>query len=97
MSSIIIDPVRTHAAAMPQRIAVGCCETGRTWTWAAFDAAIDRAAAWLVGKLGSASGARVAALAKNHPNMLVLQYACERAGRFSCPTTGDLPRPRSPR
>ncbi|MFM2301565.1 MAG: hypothetical protein RLZZ84_1301 [Pseudomonadota bacterium] len=85
MSSIIIDPVRTHAAAMPQRIAVGCAETGQTWNWAQFDAAIDRAAAWLVGKLGPASGARVAVLAKNHPNMLILQYACERAGAIFVP------------
>ncbi len=85
MSSIIIDPVRTHAAAMPRRIAVGCAETGQAWTWAEFDAAIDRAAVWLAGRLGAGSGARVATLAKNHPNMLILQFACERAGAIFVP------------
>jgi fatty-acyl-CoA synthase len=83
--SIVIDSLRTHAAATPRRLAVGCAESGRRWTWAELDAGVDRAAAWLVGKLGAGSGARVATLARNHPNMLVLQLACERAGAIFVP------------
>lgn len=85
MAPILIDPVRTHAAAMPQRLAVGCAESGRRWTWAQFDAAIDRAAAWLVDRLGAHSLARVATLARNHPSQLILQLACERAGAIFVP------------
>lgn len=85
MTPIIIDPVRTHAAAMPRRLAVGCAETGRRWSWAELDSAVDRLAAWLVGRLGAASGARVAVLARNHPLQVVLQFACERAGAIFVP------------
>lgn len=81
----LIDTVRTHAAATPDRLAVGCAETGRRWSWADLDAAIDRLAAWLVETLGMASGARVATLARNHPDMLVLQLACVRAGAIFVP------------
>ncbi len=83
--SIIIDPVRTHAAAMPNRLAVGCAETGRRWSWKELDSAVDRAAAWLVNRVGPSSRARIAVLAKNHPNMLILQVACERAGAVFVP------------
>ncbi|MFM5954423.1 MAG: AMP-binding protein [Novosphingobium sp.] len=83
--SIVIDSVRTHAVAMPNRLAVGCAESGRRWSWAQLDAAVDRVAAWLADRLGPASGARVAALARNHPNMLVLQLACMRAGAIFVP------------
>ncbi|MFM5925083.1 MAG: AMP-binding protein [Novosphingobium sp.] len=83
--SIVIDSVRTHAVAMPNRLAVGCAESGRRWSWAQLDAAVDRVAAWLADRLGPASGARVAALARNHPNLLVLQLACMRAGAIFVP------------
>ena len=42
MSSIIIDSIRTYAVSTPTRLAVGCCETGRRWTWAELDRAVDR-------------------------------------------------------
>ena len=45
--SIVIDSVRTHAVAMPTRLAVGCAETGREWTWAQLD---DDIAAAVEGK-----------------------------------------------
>jgi fatty-acyl-CoA synthase len=63
----------------------GCAESGRRWSWAQLDADIDRVAAWLVGRLGAASGARIATLTRNHPNMLVLQLACTRAGAIFVP------------
>jgi fatty-acyl-CoA synthase len=91
--TIVVDPVRTHAAATPSRLAVGCAETGRRWTWAELDASIDRAAAWVVARLGPASGARVAVLARNHPLQLVLQVACARAGAIFVPLNWRLAPP----
>ena len=85
MSLTVVDPVRTHAAAMPDRLAVGDAETGRRWNWVALDRSIDQAAAWLVGRLGPASGARVAVLARNHPFQVILQFACARAGAIFVP------------
>jgi fatty-acyl-CoA synthase len=93
MTAVLVDPVRTHAASMPERLAVGCAETGRRWSWREFDAAIDRAADWLVERLGPASGSRVATLARNHPAMLVLQFACVRAGAIFVPFNWRLAAP----
>ncbi len=88
--NIVVDPVRTHAATMPSRLAVGDAESGRRWTWAELDSAADRAAAWLANRLGPASRARVAVLARNHPLQLVLQVACARAGAVFVPLNWRL-------
>ncbi len=88
--SIITDPIRTHAGAMPDRLAVGDAETGRRWTWLELDAAVDRAAAWLAGRLGAASGVCVGVLARNHPLQLVLQFDCARAGAVFVPMNWRL-------
>jgi fatty-acyl-CoA synthase len=90
MIAPVIDPVRNHSAAMPNRLAVGCAETGRRWNWADLDRAVDRAAAWLVSRLGPHSGARVAVLARNHPFQLILQFACSRAGAIFVPLNWRL-------
>jgi fatty-acyl-CoA synthase len=83
--SVIFDPVRSYAASTPNRLAVGDAESGRRWSWAELDRAVDRAAGWLVGQLGAASGARVGVLARNHPLQIVLQFACARAGAIFVP------------
>ena len=80
-----IDSVATYARSHPDRPAVADLESGRRWTYAALDAAVDRLAAWLVGELGEASGARVATLAKNCAEMLICQLACARAGAIFVP------------
>jgi fatty-acyl-CoA synthase len=59
--------------------------SGRRWDWRALDATINRAANWLTGELGLASGARVATLARNVDWMIVLQLACVRAGAIFVP------------
>ncbi len=87
---MLVDPVRTYAAAQPDRLALGDVETGRTWSWAALDGTADRLAAWLVTRLGAASGERVAALARNHPLLLALQIACARAGAIYVPLNWRL-------
>ena len=80
-----IDSVATYARSHPTRPAVADLESGRGWTYAALDTAIDRLAAWLVDELGEASGARVATLAKNRAEMPILQLACVRAGAIFVP------------
>ena len=82
---IRFDPVATHSKANPGGQAVVDIETGRRWDYAALDAAVDRLAAWLVARLGPASGERVAVLAKNCAEMVVLQFACVRAGAIFVP------------
>lgn len=88
--AIIIDPVRSHAAHTPHRLAMGDAASGRRWNWSQLDGAASRAAAWLVSQLGSASGARVAVLARNHPLQIVLQFACARAGAVFVPLNWRL-------
>lgn len=86
----IIDPIRQYSETTPTHIAVGDAESGRTWTWLELDAAVDRCAAWLTGRLGSASGERVAVIARNHPRQLILQFACIRAGAIFVPLNWRL-------
>ncbi len=88
--TIVVDLVRTHALAMPDRLAVGCAESGRRWTWTEFNKAVDRLAAWLCARLGPASGSRVAVVARNHPLQLMLQLACARAGAIFVPLNWRL-------
>lgn len=79
------DPVASYARSNPAALAVVDLETGRQWSYAALNAAIDRLAAWLVGHLGAASEARVATLARNCAQMPILQLACVRAGCIFVP------------
>lgn len=88
--TIIVDPIRTHATTMPNRLAVGDAESGRRWTWRELDEAADRIGAWLAGELGAASRQRVGVLARNHPLQLVLQFACARAGAIFVPMNWRL-------
>jgi fatty-acyl-CoA synthase len=79
------DPVATYALSNPTGRAVVDLESGRRWTYAELNAAVDRLAAWLVGEFGPNSGARVATLTKNCAEMLILQLAGTRAGTIFVP------------
>jgi fatty-acyl-CoA synthase len=81
----ILDPVATYAVSRPNSLAIGDAESGARWDYAALDAAINRVAAYLVGELGAASGERVATLARNDVNMVILHFACVRAGAIFVP------------
>ena len=90
MSAVLVDSVRTYARSMPHRLAVGCTETGRRWSWAELDAAIDRAAAWLVGKLGAASGSRALNSSRLGPlSVRRLSLGLPAAGGWVCLTLSD--------
>lgn len=85
-----VDPVATYAASRPGGKAVVDLESGRHFTYAQLNRAIDRLAAWLVGEFGEKSGVRVATLAKNCAEMLLLQLASTRAGTIFVPLNWRL-------
>ena len=87
---VLFDPVATYARSAPRRRAVVDLESGREWRYAELDAATDRLAAWLVGRFGPNSGVRVATLAKNCAEMLILQLASARAGTIFTPLNWRL-------
>lgn len=66
---------------------------GRTLSYAAFAARIDAAAAALSSELGVCRGDRIAVLALNHPDTLVLLYACARLGAILLPLNWRLATP----
>lgn len=82
---IQFDPIATYAASNPDAIAVVDLESGKEWTYAALHRAVDRLAAWLAAQFGGGSGVRVATLARNCAEMVVLQFASVRAGTIFVP------------
>ncbi len=83
--SWLIDAPATHGKARATCLALVDLESGRQWTWAELDAQINRTAHWLISQLGPTSAERVATLAKNCDWMIILQFACARAGAIFVP------------
>jgi fatty-acyl-CoA synthase len=86
----MIDAIATHAHARPDAPALTDLSSGQAWDWRALDAAANRHANCLIDRLGPASGARVAVLARNCAEMLILQHACVRAGAIFVPLNWRL-------
>src|SRR3954452_4335860 len=82
------DLIDRHAAFTPDKTAIRFA--GRTLTYAAFAARIAAAARALKSQLGIARGDRVAILSTNHPDYLVLLYACARLGALLVPLNWRL-------
>ena len=82
---VLFDPVATYALSNPMGQAVVDLETGQRWNYAELNTAVNRLASWLVGEFGPNSGVRVAVLAKNCAQMLILQIASTRAGTVFVP------------
>ena len=82
------DLIDRHAAFTPDKIAIRFA--GRTLTYAAFAARIAAAARALKSQLGIGRGDRVAILSTNHPDYLVLLYACARLGALLVPLNWRL-------
>ena len=87
---VYFDPVATYARAAPKRPAIADLESGRRWSYAELDVAVDRLAAWLVREFGPDSGARVATLARNCAEIAILQLASVRAGTIFVPLNWRL-------
>ena len=94
---VLVDAVATHARARGHALACvdldGVDLERRRWTYAELDRDIDHTAAWLVQRLGPASGARVASIGRNSVALLILNLACVRAGAIYTPFNWRLAPP----
>ncbi|MER9301172.1 AMP-binding protein [Mesorhizobium sp. M0621] len=84
------DPVALHAGTQPDRIACVDLATGRRWTYAALDEAIQRAVGVLETGYGIEQGQRIATLARNSADLLILQQAAMRLGAIFVPLNWRL-------
>jgi fatty-acyl-CoA synthase len=82
------DLIDRNAAFTPDKAAIRF--QGRTLSYADFAARIAAAARALKSRLGIGRGDRVAILAANHPDYLVLLYACARLGAMLVPLNWRL-------
>ncbi len=85
MTNVLLDPIATHGRSRPQAPAITDLETGQHWSYRDLDQAVSRTANWLVERFGGASGDRVATLSRNCAQMVILQFACARAGCIFVP------------
>nr|WP_244661783.1 AMP-binding protein [Mesorhizobium huakuii] len=89
-ASTTSDPVALHAGAQPDRVACVDLASGRRWTYRAFDEAIQRAIGVLETGYGVEQGQRVATLARNSADLLILQQAAMRLGAIFVPLNWRL-------
>src|SRR5215831_11936956 len=82
------DLIARNADFTPDKIALRF--ERQSLTYAQFAARITAAARSLKSQLGVARGDRVAILAANHPDYLVLLYACARLGAMLVPLNWRL-------
>jgi fatty-acyl-CoA synthase len=84
------DPMALHARAQPDRLACVDLASGRRWTYRAFDEAIQRAVGVLESGHGVEPGQRIATLARNSGDLLILQQAAMRLGAIFVPLNWRL-------
>jgi fatty-acyl-CoA synthase len=82
------DLIARNADFTPDKVALRF--SGRTLTYAEFASRIVATARALKSQLGVGRGDRVAILAANHPDYLVLLYACARLGALLVPLNWRL-------
>jgi fatty-acyl-CoA synthase len=82
------DLIDRNAAFTPDKVAMRF--QGRTLRYAGFATRIAQTARALKSRLGVGRGDRVAILAANHPDYLVLLYACARLGAMLVPLNWRL-------
>jgi fatty-acyl-CoA synthase len=87
------DPVALHAATQPERIACVDLASGRRWTYHGFDQAIQRAVAVLESGYCIEPGQRIATVARNSADLLILQQAAMRLGAVFVPVNWRLAAP----
>ena len=93
MTPIILDFIAHHARVMPNKIAATEFASGRSWTYAQFDADARRAEWVLRDRIADPAGARVAVLSRNSVAMLIVQLACIRSGAIFVPLNFRLAAP----
>ena len=87
---LLLDFVAHFARTTPTRLAVHDFTSGRRFTYAELDDAVDRAAHVLRSLLGNPQGQRVAVLSRNSAEMLTLHLACVRSGAMFVPLNWRL-------
>ena len=88
--SVAIDAVSYYAHQRAGALACVDLETGRRWSYAELAKDVDRTATWLTRQFGPASGVRVASVARNSAQLLILHLACVRAGAIYAPLNWRL-------
>jgi fatty-acyl-CoA synthase len=83
------DYVALQAQLQPDACAAQDLTTGASWTYRAFDRAVGQFAASLRSR-GVGKGARVAALAKNRVELILLHLGCARIGAIYVPLNWRL-------
>jgi fatty-acyl-CoA synthase len=83
------DYVAVHAGAQPEAAAARDLTTGRRWTYREFDRAASQFATLLAAR-GVVAGERVATLAKNRAELVLLHLACARLGAIYVPLNWRL-------
>jgi fatty-acyl-CoA synthase len=87
------DPIQYHAGVRPNRTACLEFRTGERLTYRELDRLIAKCAGLLTRVLGTTIGARVAVLARNSIDVVLLHYACERTGAIFVPLNWRLAGP----
>jgi fatty-acyl-CoA synthase len=87
-----VDHVGVQARLQPDRLAAVDLARDRRWSYAAFDRAIGSAAQVLLSR-GCGAGERVASLARNRVELLLLHLACARIGAIYVPLNWRLSPP----
>lgn len=81
--------LETRAAAMPQKTWLFSATDGRRWSYAEFDAAVNRAANLLLD-LGVGKGDKVGLLLPNSPEYVIAYFACWKIGAVAGPVNAHL-------
>ncbi len=84
------EPTRHHALCRPDKLACVELATGARLTFRDLDARIANCAARLAALPGGALGARIAYLGRNSIDLVVLNFACHRAGAVFVPLNWRL-------
>jgi fatty-acyl-CoA synthase len=87
------DPIQYHAGVRPKRLACLEFRTGERLTYRDLDREVAKCAGLLVKVLGDPLGVRVAVLARNSIDVVLLHYACERTGAIFVPLNWRLAGP----
>ncbi|MGO4831480.1 AMP-binding protein, partial [Rhizobiaceae sp. 2RAB30] len=91
------DLVAHHARSQPDRLACLDLATERRWSYAQLDIAIQRAVTTLRRRYDIRPGQRVAVIARNSADLLILQQAATRIGAIFVPINWRLAPPEQSR
>jgi fatty-acyl-CoA synthase len=87
------DFVAYHAIKNSDRVACVDLASGRRLTYRELDGRVAKCTGWLEQLFGPASGERIAILSRNSIDVLILHFACVRAGAILQPLNWRLPGP----